>query len=173
MLHSRIEDALNKQINLEFSASYIYLGMALYMDAEHLSGFASWMVAQSDEERTHARRLLRYMLDRNGNVQLEAISQPKVDYDSIRAVFEASLEQEKNNTGSINALYSLASELDDYATQAHLKWFLDEQVEEEKSIIDILGRLDLAGEDKTAILILDQALAERSGGSDALSVVEH
>ncbi len=174
MLNSRIEVAINKQINLEFSASYTYLGMALYMDAEHLSGFASWMVAQSDEERTHARRLLRYMLDRNGNVDLDSIPRPKVDYSSIKEVFEASLEQEKNNTQSINALYALASELDDYATQAHLKWFLDEQVEEEKSITDILGRLELAGGDKTAILILDQSLAGRSGGgSDAISIVEN
>ena len=174
MLKSRIEVALNKQINLEFSASYTYLGMALYMDAEHLSGFASWMVAQSDEERTHARRLLRYMLDRNGNVDLDSIPRPKVDYSSIKEVFEASLEQEKTNTQSINDLYALASELDDYATQAHLKWFLDEQVEEEKSILDILGRLELAGDDKTAILILDQALSGRGGGaSDAISIVDN
>ena len=81
---------------------------------------------------------------------------------------------EKNNTHSINELYALANELDDYATQAHLKWFLDEQVEEEKSIIDILGRLELAGEDKTAILILDQALSGRGGaGSDAISIVDN
>lgn len=172
-MDSRIEGALNKQINLEFSASYTYLGMALYMDEVHLSGFASWMVAQSDEERTHARRLLRYMLDRNGNVELDSIPKPKVDYGSVNEVFEASLTQEKSNTQSINALYALANELDDYATQAHLKWFLDEQVEEEKSVTDILGRLELAGDDKTAILILDQALSERSGGSDALSIVDH
>ena len=172
-MDSRIEGALNKQINLEFSASYTYLGMALYMDAVHLSGFASWMVAQSDEERTHARRLLRYMLDRNGNVELDSIPKPKVDYGSVNEVFEASLTQEKSNTQSINALYALANELDDYATQAHLKWFLDEQVEEEKSVTDILGRLELAGDDKTAILILDQTLSERSGGSDALSIVDH
>ena len=171
-MDSRIEGALNKQINLEFTASYTYLGMALYMDEVHLSGFASWMVAQSDEERTHARRLLRYMLDRNGDVELNSIPKPKVDYGSVKEVFEASLEQERNNTQSINSLYALANELDDYATQAHLKWFLDEQVEEEKSVTDILGRLELAGEDKTAILILDQALSERSGGSDALSIVD-
>ena len=131
------------------------------------------MVAQSDEERTHARRLLRYMLDRNGNVQLESIPQPKIDYGSINEVFNASLEQEKSNTQSINALYALANELDDYATQAHLKWFLDEQVEEEKTITDILGRLELAGDDKTAILILDQALSERGGDSDAISIVDN
>ena len=162
MMDAKIEQALNAQINLEFSASYSYLAMALYMDAKHLSGFASWMIKQSDEERAHGRRLLRYMLDRSGNVELESVPKPQVDYGSINEVFEMSLEQEKSNTVSINKLYALASDLNDYATQAHLQWFLDEQVEEEKSIIDILGRLELAGDDKTALLILDEYLGSRS-----------
>ena len=172
-MNPQIEKAINNQINLEFSASYLYLGMALYMDAEHLPGFAAWMVAQSDDERNHGRRLLRYMLDRNGNVELESIAKPEVEFSSVKAVFEASLEQEKHNTRSINELYALASELDDYATQAHLQWFLDEQVEEEKSISDILGRLEIVGDDKMAILIIDQALVGRFGDApDAISIGE-
>ena len=166
-MNPQIEKAINNQINLEFSASYLYLGMALYMDAEHLPGFAAWMVAQSDDERNHGRRLLRYMLDRNGNVELESIAKPEVEFSSVKAVFEASLER------SINELYALASELDDYATQVHLQWFLDEQVEEEKSISDILGRLEIVGDDKMAILIIDQALAGRLGDiPDAISIGE-
>jgi ferritin len=173
MMDAKIEQALNAQINLEFSASYSYLAMALYMDAKHLSGFASWMIKQSDEERAHGRRLLRYMLDRSGNVELESVPKPQVDYGSINEVFEMSLEQEKSNTVSINKLYALASDLNDYATQAHLQWFLDEQVEEEKSIIDILGRLELAGDDKTALLILDEYLGSRSPeGINTISITD-
>ena len=173
MMDAKIEQALNAQINLEFSASYSYLAMALYMDAKHLSGFASWMIKQSDEERAHGRRLLRYMLDRSGNVELESVPKPQVDYGSIIEVFEMSLEQEKSNTVSINKLYALASDLNDYATQAHLQWFLDEQVEEEKSIIDILGRLELAGDDKTALLILDEYLGSRSPeGINTISITD-
>lgn len=173
MMDAKIEQALNAQINLEFSASYSYLAMALYMDAKHLSGFASWMIKQSDEERAHGRRLLRYMLDRSGNVELESVPKPQVDYGSINEVFEMSLEQEKSNTVSINKLYALARDLNDYATQAHLQWFLDEQVEEEKSIIDILGRLELAGDDKTALLILDEYLGSRSPeGINTISITD-
>ena len=173
MMDAKIEQALNAQINLEFSASYSYLAMALYMDAKHLSGFASWMIKQSDEERAHGRRLLRYMLDRSGNVDLESVPKPQVDYGSINEVFEVSLEQEKSNTASINKLYALARDLNDYATQAHLQWFLDEQVEEEKSIIDILGRLELAGDDKTALLILDEYLGSRSPeGINTISITD-
>lgn len=173
MMDVKIEQALNAQINLEFSASYSYLAMALYMDAKHLSGFASWMIKQSDEERAHGRRLLRYMLDRSGNVELESVPKPQVDYGSINEVFEMSLEQEKSNTVSINKLYALARDLNDYATQAHLQWFLDEQVEEEKSILDILGRLELAGDDKTALLILDEYLGSRSPeGINTISITD-
>lgn len=173
MMDAKIEQALNAQINLEFSASYSYLAMALYMDAKHLGGFASWMIKQSDEERAHGRRLLRYMLDRSGNVELESVPKPQVDYGSINEVFEMSLEQEKSNTVSINKLYALARDLNDYATQAHLQWFLDEQVEEEKSILDILGRLELAGDDKTALLILDEYLGSRSPeGINTISITD-
>ena len=173
MMDVKIEQALNAQINLEFSASYSYLAMALYMDAKHLSGFASWMIKQSDEERAHGRRLLRYMLDRGGNVELESVPKPQVEYGSINEVFEMSLEQEKSNTVSINKLYALARDLNDYATQAHLQWFLDEQVEEEKSILDILGRLELAGDDKTALLILDEYLGSRSPeGINTISITD-
>ena len=173
MMDAKIEQALNAQINLEFSASYSYLAMALYMDAKHLSGFASWMIKQSDEERAHGRRLLRYMLDRSGNVELESVPKPQVEYGSINEVSEMSLEQEKSNTVSINKLYALARDLNDYATQAHLQWFLDEQVEEEKSILDILGRLELAGDDKTALLILDEYLGSRSPeGINTISITD-
>jgi len=173
MMEPEIEKAVSAQINLEFAASYSYLAMGIYMEAKHLSGFASWMVQQSNEEQSHAWRLLRYMSYRDACVTLEAIPKPQVDYKSIHEVFSLSLEQEKSNTNSINELYALARDLKDYATQAHLQWFLDEQVEEEKTICDILGRLELAGDDKTALLLLDDHMGKRpSEGGDAVSFTD-
>lgn len=167
MIDERVERALNAQINMEFAASYSYLAMAMHLDAEHLTGFSSWMEKQSDEERSHALRLVRYMLDRDGKVELEAIDKPQAEFGSVNDIFAMSLDQEKKNTRSINELYSLAREENDYATQAHLQWFIDEQVEEEKTISDILGRLKLAGDDVTALLMLDQQLGTRpSAGAD-------
>lgn len=162
MMDPKIEQAVSAQINLEFAASYAYLAMGIYMDTKHLGGFASWMVQQSNEEQSHAWRLLRYMSYRDAYVTLEAIPKPRVDYTTIHEVFSVSLEQEKSNTASINELYALARDLKDYATQAHLQWFLDEQVEEEKTIYDILGRLELAGDDRTALLLLDEHMGKRS-----------
>ena len=161
MMDTKIEQAINDQINMEFAASYSYLAMAVHLDAQHLTGFSSWMEIQSQEERAHAQRLLRYLMDRGGKVDLAAIEKPRSEFGSVKDVFLLSLDQEQRNTQSINELCALARGLNDFATQAHLQWFIDEQVEEEKSINDIIGRLELAGDDRTALLLLDDQMGNR------------
>ena len=75
----------------------------------------------------------------------------------------AALEQEKQNTASIHDLYKLAQSLNDFATQSHLQWFLDEQVEEEKIFDEALALLDMAGDDASALLMLNEKLGQRVG----------
>lgn len=162
MLNTPIEQALNKQINHEMNAAYNYMAMAAYFEQKNLSGFSSWMIHQREEELEHAMRLYQFVLDRGGEVDLEAVDKPKKDFQSVREVFERSLELEQINTEAINQLYKLAVELDDYATQSHLQWFIDEQVEEEKIMNEVLGLLDLAGEDRSALLALNHQLGQRS-----------
>ena len=161
MIDPKLQDAINNQINQELLASYTYLAMAAYHNKQSLTGFASWFQAQSDEERAHALRLINYLLDRDGNVKLESIASPGHDFGSPTQAFNKSLEQEQANTAAIYKLYELAKDLNDYATTAHLQWFLDEQVEEEKSVSDILGRLQLAGDNPAALLMLDAEVAQR------------
>ena len=167
MIDSRLEKALGKQINHEFAAAYNYLGMAAYFDALSLDGFAHWMQAQHDEEVVHGMRLFRYLLDRGGKIDLEGIPQPRSEFSSSVEVFESALEQERENTVAINHLYELATECNDYATKSHLQWFLDEQVEEEKTIEDIIAMLRLAKDDMGAILFLNEKLGARSSNQDA------
>ena len=167
MLDPKMVEALNTQINQEFAASYSYVAMAAWLDAQHLRGFASFFEKQADEERAHAQKILRYLLDRDGELSLEAISKPKADFESVECVFSESLAQEQRNTNSINQLYALARDLDDYTTQAHLQWFLDEQVEEESLIGDLLGKLRMAAGDKSALLILDEQSGKRPAPTSA------
>lgn len=162
MLNTRIEQALNKQINHEMNAAYNYLAMAAYFEQMNLNGFSCWMTHQREEELEHAMRLYHFVLDRGGQVDLESVGKPKKDFKSVREVFERSLELEKINTEAIHQLYKLAIELGDYATQSHLQWFIDEQVEEEKIMNEALGLLDLAGEDRSALLALNHQLGQRS-----------
>ena len=166
MIEPTIEEALGKQINQEFTAAYNYLGMSAYFDSQSLDGFANWMQIQHDEEVEHGMRLFRYLLDRGGKIELKAIPAPQSEYANTVSVFETALEQERENSRCINQLYELATKSNDFATKSHLQWFLDEQVEEEKSIEDIIAMLRLAKDDVSALLFLNDKLGSRETGQD-------
>ncbi|MGE9268595.1 MAG: ferritin [Verrucomicrobiales bacterium] len=161
MIHAELESAINHQINQEFSAAYNYLGMAAYFDTQNLDGFAHWMNKQHDEEQAHGMRLLRYLQDRGGRVKLETIESPRSEFSGPLEAFQVSLRQEQKNTESINELYALATKLNDYATKSHLQWFIDEQVEEEKSVEDVIALLERIGDDSAGLLYLNDKLGER------------
>jgi len=160
-LSQSIEAALNKQINQEMAAAYSYLAASSWLEAENFSGFANWMNVQRQEELEHAQKFLTYLLDRGGRVNLEAVAKPKAEFDSVMAVFQHALKSEENNTRSIHELYKRAVEEKDYSTQSFLKWFIDEQVEEEKIMHDALGMLEHAGDDRSALLVLNQQMGQR------------
>ncbi len=162
MIHQDLQHAINRQINQEFTAGYNYLGMAAYFDAQNLDGFAHWMNLQYAEEQSHAMRLLRFLQDRGGKVELAEIAKPSTAFDSPLEVFKTALTMECENTASINKLYELATKLNDYATKSHLQWFIDEQVEEEKSVEDIIALLERIGSDTAGLLFLNDKLAARA-----------
>jgi ferritin len=157
MLSSDQEQALNEQLTAESSSAYLYLAMAAHFEHEGYPGFAAWMRAQADEEHQHAMRFFDFINDRGGRVHLRAIEEPPLSFGGPLAVFEASLEHERSITASIEALY----EAGDRSTQAFLDWFLTEQVEEEKTVGQIVDTLRLAGDSGPALLLLDRELGAR------------
>jgi len=156
-----IVKAINKQINAEMYSAYLYLAMAAYFDDKSLGGFANWMKIQAKEEMAHAMKFYEYVYEREGKVELEAIEKPGADFDSPLEVFEKALEHEKKVTSLINGLYELSIQEKDYAFQSFLKWFIDEQVEEENSANEIIERLKLAGEKGPGLFMLDRELGAR------------
>ncbi len=162
MIHQELETAINSQINQELTAGYHYLGMSNYFDTQNLDGFAKWMSMQHQEENVHAMRLLNYLQDRGGKVLLADIPAPKINFSTPLEVFKIALETEIENTTSINKLYELALKLNDHATKSHLQWFLDEQVEEEKSVEDVIALLERIGDDTAGLLYLNDKLGSRS-----------
>jgi len=166
-LDPKIEAALNQQINQELAAAYNYLAAYAWFESENLDGFASWMMIQRQEELEHSSKVLAYLTDRGGKLELEAVAKPKAEFGDIMEVFKAALASEERNTQSIHELYKLALEVNDYATQSFLKWFIDEQVEEEKIMHDAIGLLELAGDDRSAMLVLNQQFGDRSAGDGA------
>ncbi len=161
-LNEKVQDALNKQMGMEFAAAHSYLSMAAYFEREAWDGFGQWMTLQSDEERLHAMKFYSYINDRGGKVVLPEIPAPTIDFDSPLAVFESSFAQEQEVSSSIYALYKLANDAADFATVSFLKWFVDEQVEEEKSVSDMIDKLKRAANNPEAMLLLDRYAGERS-----------
>jgi ferritin len=160
-LDKQIETALNAQINQEMNAAYNYLASFAWFEEANLEGFAGWMMTQRQEELVHARKLIDYLHDRGGRLKLAAVDRPKAEFAGVKQVFEAALDHERANTESIHKLFALASEKNDYSTQSFLKWFIDEQVEEEKIMHDALGMLEHAGDDRSALLVLNQQFGQR------------
>ena len=161
MIHKELQDALNSQINQELTAAYNYLAISAYFEEDNLDGFSAWMHLQHLEELSHAQRLQTYLLDRGGHLDLEAIEKPRSSFSSPLEAFEFSLETEQENTNSINNLYEIALRLNDHATKSHLQWFLDEQVEEEKSVEEVIITLRRIGNDVSGLLYLNDKLGAR------------
>ena len=161
-LSATLEQALNNQISLELSSAYAYLGMAAYFEQTPFSGFAAWMKFQSKEEVGHAMRIFKYLSERNGKTTLQAIAQPKSVYASALEAFQTSLQHEQKVSASICSLYDAAMAEKDFPTASFLKWFLDEQVEEEKSVGDLVAKLELIGDNRNGLFQLDHHAGKRA-----------
>jgi ferritin len=169
-LSPKLTKLLNEQINNEMASSYVYLGMAAWFEQTPYSGFAQWMFAQSREETMHALKFYQYVVDRDAKVELQPIAKPKSNFKSPLDVFEHSLKQEQAVTQQINDLFEVAEQVKDHASKNLLLWFLNEQMEEEKTVRDMLDRLKLAGNDPASLLVLDREAGSRKGvggGADA------
>lgn len=160
-LNQTIQEALNRHINEEFYASYLYLSMSAHCDSLDLPGFAHWMRIQSQEEYAHAMNLFDFVQNRQGKVTLFPIEQPTVEFGSVLDVMEATLAHERQVSALIHDLYELASRESDYPTQVHLQIFITEQIEEEKTAADIIAKLKLIGENGSNLLLLDNEMAAR------------
>ncbi len=161
MIDKRLEQAINEQINKEMFSAYLYLSMSAHFENENLPGFAHWMNSQAKEEQFHAMKLFNYLIERGGKVELMALDKPQQDWDSLEAVFTDSLEHEKYITKSIWDLMDLAIELKDHASVSLLRWYVDEQVEEEATVENILSQISRIGDHGGALLLLDREFAAR------------
>jgi len=161
MLNEKMQKALNEQVNAEFYSSYLYLSMSAYFLSLNLKGFANWMRIQAQEELAHAIKFYNYIDERNGKIELKAIASPPAQWISPLNAFEEVLIHENHVTSVINDLVYLAIELKDRATESFLKWFVDEQVEEEAKAHDIIQQLKLIGDTGPVLFMFDRELGQR------------
>jgi ferritin len=161
MLSPTMLEALSRQINAEFTSSYVYRSMQAYFSDLNLDGMASWMEAQAGEEQVHALKLFNFVLDRGEKVTLTGIDTPPHTWESPVHAFEDALHHEQKITAMINDLMDKARSENDHASQVMLNWFVEEQVEEEASVDRVVSRLKMADGSPTALLLIDSELANR------------
>lgn len=161
MLSKNMVNAINNQINKEYFSAYLYQSMGAWATAEGWTGLAIWMDVQVQEETAHFKKFYNYLNQQSERVLLQAIAQPETEFESIKEIFEKTLEHEKTITQSINELVSLAKKEEDHATEIFLQWFVTEQIEEEANAKEILQILKLSGKDSSSLFMLNNQLATR------------
>ena len=167
MLNEKVQEAINRQINNELFSMYSYLSMSAYCEHRQFRGCARWMRLQSQEEHSHSMRLYDFLIARQGRVKLQPIAQPQFDFASIPDVFQKALEQEQQVTAQINKLYEMSFSEKAFAALVELEWFINEQVEEEKTARDIVYKFQLVKDDPAALLDLDRELGARPADATA------
>lgn len=161
MMKAKMNEAINKQINEEAFSSYLYLSMSAWFERQNLKGFANWMKVQAQEEAVHAKIFFNHIVERGGEVKLMAIAAPKTEWASPLEAFKDTLEHEKHITSCIHGLMDLALEEKDHAAAIKLQWFVNEQVEEEANAEELLAKVEMIGESKNGIFMMDRELQAR------------
>ncbi|MEW8994603.1 ferritin [Clostridium sp.] len=161
MLSENLLKNLNDQVNFEFYSSYTYLAMSAYAESVDLSGIANFFRIQAQEELFHAMKLYDYIFQKNGVVELEKIDKPEGKYESIVDVFETGYKHEQLVTSRIYKLADIASDEKEHATISLLRWFIDEQVEEENTFNTLLKKIKRVEDNPAALYMLDEELATR------------
>lgn len=164
LISEKILGALTQQVGNEFRAMLQYLAIAAHFDNETLPFLSAHFFEQAEEEKVHAHKFIKFILDTGGKVAIPAIPAPTAEFGSAEAAVMLSLEQEKAVTQQVNQLVHLAKQESDYTTDAFLQWFVQEQLEEVSSMQDLLSIVQRAGEDN--LLRVEEYLARRGGKMD-------
>lgn len=156
MISKKMEKALNRQIEMEGYASFLYLSMAAWCEQQGMEGSSKFMYRQSEEERGHMLRIFHYISEVDGHAIAPAIKQPPVKFESLPALFKEVYEHEQKVTSAINKLVDQCYEENDYVTLNFLQWYIQEQREEEALMRTIIDKIKLIGDGPQSLFYIDK-----------------
>jgi ferritin len=162
----RFVDALNEQIANEFAAAHQYVAIGVHYEADTFPRLARFFHEQAEEEREHAMKMVRYLLDVSAPVRLDSIRAPRREFADHVEPIKAALEQERAVTVQIAKLHELARETNDPASERFVQRFVEEQVEEEATMQDLLA---VAERTRDIPILLEEYLARDKPGRSAAS----
>lgn len=161
MISKTMQDALNAQINVEQYSAQLYLAMGAHCETLSFRGFAHWLRIQAGEETAHAVKLIDFLVDRGGRLELQPVQAPPRDFGGVIQVFEQVLAHEQGITGKIEGLFERARAEKDHASEITLQWYVTEQVEEESNVGQIVAQLHAVGDKGGGIWYLDSRMGKR------------
>ncbi|GIX87670.1 soma ferritin [Caerostris extrusa] len=148
--HEECESRINKHINREMYASYVYLSMAYYFDRDDvaLPGFSEHFRNQSLEEMGHAEKLMKYQNQRGGRILLTDIDKPELDdWKNSMEALKAALALEMAVNKELLDLRQLALDHNDPQMCDFLdSGLLRKQLEEIKELGDFITNLERVGQ---------------------------
>ena len=162
MVSAKVVKLINQQITLEAESSAIYLAMATWAEHAGFRGTASFMYKQAEEERSHMHQFIRFLIDVGEHAQIDGFKAPKATYKGIQEAFETALGHERKVTSAINAIMTAARGENDYAVTSFLKWFIDEQVEEEATAQQAVDIVKMAGQ--VSLYLADKEIGAMKAG---------
>lgn len=158
MLSQSIQEKLQSQIQKEASSSQLYLAMACWADVKGFSGVAKFLYEQSDEERMHMLKLIKFVNERGGHASIPALETPQKEFDSLKSVFKSILDHEIKVTESINEIITACLKVNDHTTNNFMQWYVTEQLEEEQMAQSIIDKLEMIGSDTSSLYLFDKEL---------------
>lgn len=160
ILVDSIVDILNRQIKMEAHSSAAYLAMAAWCDVRGYDNSAEFFFTQSDEERAHQLKLFHYLADMECDAISPSVGDLQHEFGSLREVFEKALEMEMAVTDAIHEIVAVCRKENDMATEEFMRWFVQEQIEEEYVARRALELFDVLGEDKLALGMFEERILE-------------
>ena len=146
LISKELAKGLNEQVGHEYGACLQYMSIGAYFDQQKLKLLSKLFFDQANEEKTHAEKLIRFILDTQTALQIPAIPAPKPTFASAEEAVDAALKWEMNVTRQITALMDIAVKNNDYMSQSFLQWFIDEQLEEIAKMDLLLNVVRRSGE---------------------------
>ena len=146
LISNELNAAFNEEIGLELFASHQYMAMAAYFDELALKKLSAMFFKQADEERAHAMKFIKYLMDAGAKVQVPAVKAPQAAFATVEEAIRLSYDWEMEVTRHINALMTMAIDQKDYIAQDFLRWFETEQLEEVSTMDRLLKVVKQAGE---------------------------
>jgi ferritin len=156
MISENIERSLNSQLKLEANASMQYLAMASWAEINGYNGVAGFFYNQSEEEKMHMLKLIKFVNERGGTAVIPSLEKPESEFESLQDLFTTFLNSEEKVTNSVNQIVFECLEAKDYTVHNFMQWYVSEQTEEEALARTILDKLRILGSDKGGLYLFDR-----------------